>query len=91
MIAGPFLGLAAAGHYCGRPRTDAAAARWARRRLIGNVPHVRIPGSGIVFAQRDLDAFMRRHRVEALPEPIAPPAADVLDLVLPRRVRGAGR
>lgn len=88
MSRGPCLGLAASGHYCGRPRADRAAARWARRHLIPCVPHVRIPGAGVVFSRQDLDAHLAKFIVE--PVDPTPPRKSSLDEILgPRRARGA--
>jgi hypothetical protein len=90
MTRGPFLNLSAAGAYCGRPRADRAAARWARRHLLPCVPHVRLPGAGIVFAQRELDTFLARYAVSPLDQ--LPSRPSTLDQILgPRRDRTVDR
>ena len=90
MKRGPYYGLAASGHYCGRPRADGAAARWARRHILPCVPHVRLPGAGIVFSQRDLDAYLSKYVVT--PEDNSPPKMSSLDEILgPRRARAGMR
>ncbi len=92
MTRGPFLGLAAAGVYCGRPRADAAAARWSRRHLVGRIPHARIPGSGIVFSQRDLDHYLTQFTIAPTdPLPTDSPAPSVLDEILGPRKKGRTR
>jgi hypothetical protein len=60
-----YLMLADSGILCGRnPNSPAAAARWARRHLMGAIPHYHPPGSGILFKKEDIDAWLEKHRRE---------------------------
>ena len=64
MINGPYMGLADAGLYVRPDRSRGAAARWARRHLLGHVPHYEIPNSGIFFRREELDAYLTKFRVD---------------------------
>lgn len=44
MNTGGYLTLAQAGAYCG-----GRSARWARRNLLPNIPHLHPPSSGVLF------------------------------------------
>ena len=64
MTNGPYLGLADAGLYVRPGRSRGTAARWARRHLLGHVPHYAIPNTGIVFRREDIDAYLTKFRVD---------------------------
>lgn len=54
-----YLTLAQAGEYCGR-----RSARWARRNLLPNIPHIHPPGTGVLFRVEEIDAFLALYRKE---------------------------
>jgi hypothetical protein len=62
MTNGPYLTLSDAGLYVRPGRSRGAAARWARRHLLGHVPHYEIPNSGIVFRREEIDAYLTKFR-----------------------------
>lgn len=59
-----YLDLKASGIYCGRKESGSGAARWARRHLMGTIPHYHPPGSGVLFRKEDIDAWLEQHRRE---------------------------
>lgn len=58
------MGLADAGLYVRPGRSRGAAARWARRHLLGHVPHYEIPNSGTVFRREEIDFYLEKFRVD---------------------------
>ena len=59
-----YMTLAKAGAYCLGKEPSPATARWARRHLMGNVPHSDLAGVGAkLFSVQDIDAYLRRCRV----------------------------
>ena len=59
MSTGGYLTLGQAGQYCG-----GRSVRWARRKLVPNIPYFQPPGSGILFKKSDIDTFLETHRKE---------------------------
>lgn len=66
MIVSEYLPLADAGLYVLPGRSREAAAKWARRHLLPNVPHIRPPGTGILFKRSDIDTWLGRYRQEPI-------------------------
>jgi hypothetical protein len=54
-----FFTLAQAGEFCGGRKT-----RWARRHLLGTIPHFHPPGSGVLFRREDVVNWLEQHRRE---------------------------
>jgi hypothetical protein len=59
-----YLPLADAGLYVRPGRSREAAARWARRHLLPNVPHIHPPETGIMFCKTDIDKYLAQFRVD---------------------------
>lgn len=76
-----FLTLAQCAEICG-----GRSKQWARRHLIGAIPHYRFSGSGALFKKTDFEAWLEHHRRE-------PVNADAVfaALVGPRAVRKGGK
>lgn len=61
MNTGGYLTLAQAGAYCG-----GRSARWARRNLLPNIPHLHPPSSGVLFRREDVDQWLAQYHRESV-------------------------